>query len=137
MKNRLRSTALTLFLSFFVLPGLLACFPRQALAFAGGAGTSGDPYQITTAAELASVSSYLGVGNSGKYFKVMNDIDLNVSPYNTGTGWTPIGKIAMPFTASLMEILRQFLTYISTIHPAVMPDSLAIPIAPLLSKTCC
>lgn len=65
--------------------------PVRAHAFAGGAGTSGDPYQITTAAELASVSSYLGSGNSGKYFKVMNDIDLNVSPYNTGTGWTPIG----------------------------------------------
>jgi len=91
MKNRIKSTFLSLFLSFFVLPAVLACFPRQALAFAGGTGTSGDPYQITTAADLASVSSYLGAGNSGKYFKVMNNIDLNVSPYNTGTGWTPIG----------------------------------------------
>lgn len=69
----------------------LMTFSGRAEAFAGGAGTSGDPYQITTAAELASVSSYLGAGNSGKYFKVMNNIDLNVAPYNTGTGWTPIG----------------------------------------------
>lgn len=77
----------TLFVSVFGLN----LVPKHAYAFAGGAGTSGDPYQITTAAELASVSSYLGAGNSGKYFKVMNNIDLNVSPYNTGTGWTPIG----------------------------------------------
>ncbi len=69
----------------------LTAFTQTVEAFSGGAGTSGDPYQITTAAELASVSSYLGAGNSGKYFKVMNDIDLNVAPYNTGTGWTPIG----------------------------------------------
>jgi len=91
MKIQSRSILVSLLIMFFVLPGVLACLPRQALAFAGGSGTSGDPYQITTPAELASLSSYLGAGNSGKYFKVMNNIDLNVSPYNTGTGWTPIG----------------------------------------------
>ena len=66
-------------------------------AFAGGAGTIGDPYQITTPAELASLSSYLGSGHSGKYFKLINDINLGVAPYNTGTGWTPIGTSANPF----------------------------------------
>ncbi len=70
---------------------ILFVLPNTTFAFAGGSGTSGSPYQITTPAELASMSSYLGAGNSGKYFKLMNDIDLNVSPYNTGGGWTPIG----------------------------------------------
>ena len=74
---------------------------RTTYAFSGGSGTSGSPYQITTAAELASLSSYLGAGNSGKYFKVMNDIDLNVSPYNTGTGWTPIGTSSNGFYGKL------------------------------------
>lgn len=69
----------------------------SALGFAGGTGTSGDPYQITTPAELASISSYLGSGNSGVYFELMNDIDLNVSPYNSGSGWTPLGTSSSYF----------------------------------------
>lgn len=90
-RKTLKSLAFLFYAVVFSTLGLAGWFPGRASAFAGGAGTSGSPYQITTAAELASLSSYLGSGNSGKYFKVMNDIDLNVSPYNTGTGWTPIG----------------------------------------------
>ena len=86
--SRFRSFFLTL-LGFTLLFSIIPS--GHASAFAGGAGTSGDPYQITTPAEMASMSSYLGSGNSGKYFKLMNNIDLNVSPYNTGSGWTPIG----------------------------------------------
>ena len=89
--KKLKSLAFLFYAVLFSTLGLAGWFPSHASAFAGGTGTSGSPYQITTAAELASLSSYLGSGNSGKYFKVMNDIDLNVSPYNTGTGWTPIG----------------------------------------------
>jgi methionine-rich copper-binding protein CopC len=62
-----------------------------------GTGTSVDPYQITTPTELAAISNCLGGGNSGKYFKVMNDIDLDVSPYNTGSGWSPIGNSGSSF----------------------------------------
>lgn len=90
-RKTLKSLAFLFYAVVFSTLGLAGWFPGQASAFSGGSGTSGSPYQITTAAELASLSSYLGSGNSGKYFKVMNDIDLNVSPYNTGTGWTPIG----------------------------------------------
>lgn len=60
-------------------------------AFSGGNGTSGDPYLITTPAELASLNSYLGNTYNNTYFRLENDIDLGVSPYNTETGWTPIG----------------------------------------------
>jgi hypothetical protein len=74
------------FLFFFFFSGT-----ALASDFSGGAGTSGDPYQITTPTELNNVRNYLGSGNSGKYFKVMNDIDLNVAPYNTGSGFVPIG----------------------------------------------
>ncbi len=31
------------------------------------------------------------------YYKLANNIDLNVAPYNTGSGWTPIGTSAAPF----------------------------------------
>lgn len=62
----------------------------SAYAFAGGSGTAGDPYQISSPAELASLSSYSGVGNADKYFILTDNIDLNVSPYNTGAGWAPI-----------------------------------------------
>ena len=89
--KRIKNLTFLFYAVLFWTIGLVGWFPNRVSAFAGGAGTSGSPYQITTAAELASVSSYLGSGNSGKYFKVMNDIDLNVSPYNSGTGWTPIG----------------------------------------------
>jgi hypothetical protein len=79
---------------------LLACYllvlpflhTEPAHAFAGGAGTQLSPYQISTPAELASMSSYLGSANANVYFELANDIDLNVSPYNTGSGWTPIGS---------------------------------------------
>ena len=78
-------------ITVFVLSFFSLFSTRPAEAFSGGVGTSGDPYQITTPAELASLSSYLGSGNSGKYFRLMNDINLDVSPYNSGSGWTPIG----------------------------------------------
>lgn len=61
-------------------------------AFAGGDGTAGNPYQIATVADLLELNSYSGSSHVGKYFKMTNDIDLNVAPYNTGTGWTPISS---------------------------------------------
>lgn len=50
-----------------------------ATQFAEGAGTSDDPYQISTAAELAYLAQQVNGGNSygGKYFQLTNDIDLN------------------------------------------------------------
>ncbi len=53
----------------------------------GGSGTSADPYLIYTGAELAYLAKSVNAGNtySGKYFKLMNNIDL------AGIEWTPIG----------------------------------------------
>ena len=65
--------------------------------FAGGNGTSGSPYLISTAAQLAQLATYVNAGtapyaNVGVYYRLNNDINLNVAPYNSGTGWTPIGN---------------------------------------------
>lgn len=63
--------------------------------FAGGAGSQSDPYQIATAAQLDSVRHYLDSS-----FVLVKDISLNVAPYNTGTGWVPIGGAYIPFTGT-------------------------------------
>ncbi|MBQ7172880.1 MAG: choice-of-anchor L domain-containing protein [Clostridia bacterium] len=56
--------------------------------FGGGTGTENDPYLIYTAAQLAYLAKTTNEGNtySGKYFKLMRDLDLN------NLEWTPIGK---------------------------------------------
>ena len=57
-----------------------------ATEFASGTGTKDDPYQISTGAELAylsSISNKVDYG-SGMYFVLTNNIDLN------GISWTPI-----------------------------------------------
>ena len=64
-----------------------------ATYFSGGSGTSGDPFQISTVADLNALADSVNNGNtySGKYFILTNSLDLNVAPYNTGAGWTSIG----------------------------------------------
>jgi hypothetical protein len=54
--------------------------------FGGGSGTEADPYQVATAEHLNNVRNYLT-----SYFIQTADIDLDVTPYNTGAGWVPIG----------------------------------------------
>lgn len=77
-----------LVLAILIIP--LVVNNQPAVAFAGGNGTSGNPYQITNQSELASLNSYLGSGNSNVYFKLMNDISLSGS-------WTPIGNSSSNF----------------------------------------
>lgn len=59
-----------------------------AKAIEFGTGTEGDPYLITTGAELAYLASQVNSGNSyeGKYFQLACDIDLD------NIEWTPIGN---------------------------------------------
>ena len=61
--------------------------------FAAGSGTTADPYQISTAAELNTVRGYLD-----QHFVLTSNLDLGVAPYNQGAGWEPIGTSAAPFT---------------------------------------
>lgn len=69
-----------------------------ASQFAGGDGEEATPYQISSAAELAYLAQQVNLGNdnggsdySGKYFVLMNDIDLD------NQEWTPIGASQMSF----------------------------------------
>ena len=68
-----------------------------ALEFEGGSGTVEDPWQIATADQLDNVRNYLGA-----HYILVNNIDLNVAPYNEGAGWEPIGYFMddMPFRGS-------------------------------------
>ena len=68
-----------------------------AAAFAGGTGTSGDPYQISTAEQLAFLASLANAtpqttnaNTAGKYYILTSDIDLN----GPTKSWTPIGSAA-------------------------------------------
>ena len=58
--------------------------------FAGGSGTSADPWQIDSAAGLAAIAD-----NLKAHYKLISDITLN------GDNWTPIGDRNKPFTGSL------------------------------------
>jgi hypothetical protein len=66
------------------------------MSFAGGNGTSSNPYLIETADQLNEVRNGLSL-----YYKLISDIDLDVSPYNTGNGWEPIGSVSSPFTGEI------------------------------------
>jgi len=68
--------------------------------FAGGAGTSQNPYQISTIGQLQSVNSY-----RDKYFTVSSDIDASATAtWNASgiiyRGFLPIGSDASPFTGT-------------------------------------
>ncbi len=70
--------------------------------FAGGTGSYSNPYQITTAAQLAKLAELVNAGNTGyndKDYKLMNDLDLSGygKNYDSGKGWKPIGTKANPF----------------------------------------
>ncbi|MEZ4599865.1 MAG: hypothetical protein R2940_08755 [Syntrophotaleaceae bacterium] len=77
--------------------------PTPSVSFAGGDGSAADPFQIATAEQLDAIRDHLDA-----HFILLNDIDLDVAPYNTGAGWEPIGNYFgfgdpdnAPFTGSL------------------------------------
>ena len=63
---------------------------------AGGTGTKGNPYQISTADQLKALAEAVNGGEaySGTYFKLTDDINLNGSEDNQ---WTPIGDESKAF----------------------------------------
>ena len=79
---------------------------RFAVLRMGGSGTSGDPLEITTAAQLAEIATLVNARPNGLELflfndvdatvnlKLMNDIDLSAygKNYDEGKGWKPIGK---------------------------------------------
>jgi len=74
-------------------PGADAYFPA-------GSGTADDPFQITTADELAAMAALVNAGEAGynpANYMLMDDINLDLAPYNGGAGWTTIGAASNPF----------------------------------------
>jgi len=57
-----------------------------------GPGSETDPYLIGTAAQLKKLADEVNAGDNkaGKYYKLTANIDL--SGYQSGAGWTPIGN---------------------------------------------
>jgi hypothetical protein len=70
-----------------------------------GTGTSGDPFLISTADQLARIAGLVNAGTavyrSGCYRQTAN-INLGVAPYNAGAGWTPISgnSVAQTFSGT-------------------------------------
>ncbi|MDL2273502.1 S-layer homology domain-containing protein, partial [Oscillospiraceae bacterium OttesenSCG-928-G22] len=65
--------------------------------FAGGNGTSGSPYKVTTPAALAAIGH---TENMAFSYELQNNLDLDAAPYNTGEGWVPIGDAVSCFTGT-------------------------------------
>lgn len=73
----------------------------QLYAFAGGSGSSADPWQISTPDHLDEVRNYLGTAHNDKHFVLINDIDMDVPPYNVGYGWLPFGTASNQFAGKV------------------------------------
>ncbi len=78
-------------ITFFALLLIVGCARVMAIDWTGS-GTLAAPYQITTAAELATLATNVNAATGAKtyagiYFKLMNDISLaTINP------WVPIGN---------------------------------------------
>jgi hypothetical protein len=73
--------------------------PPETPTFAGGTGTEGDPYQISTCQQLQDInfiSDFVGTHpflSGDDYFILTNDIDCSeTSEWNDGAGFEPIGN---------------------------------------------
>ncbi len=83
------------FLSLFLLYLLNINTSALAQWSGSGTGTPGDPFLINNVTDLATLATNVNNGAStytGLYFKLTANLNLNVAPYNTGSGWTPIGN---------------------------------------------
>ena len=66
-----------------------------------GVGTSENPYQISTPAQLAKLAELVNAGNASytaAYYRLENDI--NLSGYAAEAGWVPIGTYSNRFTGT-------------------------------------
>jgi hypothetical protein len=97
MRRRSVMVFLVLVLLVGAYPGLFEAGGGTVYAahnFAGGSGTLVDPYQIASAEQLDEIRNYLD-----DHFMLINDIDMSV--FNAGHPWEPIGDETSPFIGSL------------------------------------
>jgi len=98
--NVMQKRVIIVFLVFLLwvgsYPGLIVKggIVHAADDFAGGNGTTGNPFQIESADQLNNVRNYLD-----SHFILNNDIDMSV--FDADHPWEPIGNQTTPFTGSL------------------------------------
>lgn len=73
--------------------------------FAGGHGTELNPYLIEDAHDLNAVRNGLS-----KHYRLVNDIDLNIVPYNKGEGWSPVNGFSGVLEGQGHSILNLFIS---------------------------
>ena len=101
-RNQTILMKLMVFVPMFLLCSIVAMAvdvwdgTRATNPYASGSGTSGDPYLVRTAEQLAQLAYKVNSGTAytGLYFKLMDDIDLD------NRNWTPIGKSDKPFSGN-------------------------------------
>ena len=84
-------------ITILMLLAFLGLSVNSAFAqFGGGDGSQANPYQISTVTHLAQLATDVNGGENynDTYFILTANLDLNVAPYNSGTGWAPIGSFA-------------------------------------------
>ena len=70
----------------------------------GGSGTEADPYLISTVQQLININDDVGA-----HYRLVNDIDLGVAPYNTGMGWEPLAQFSGSFDGNGYTIHNLFI----------------------------
>jgi hypothetical protein len=94
-KNRNNLSAL---ITFIILTILFLTPLKTSAQFTSGTGIDGDPYIISTAAQLAELANLVNYGSNENYktahYKLANNLDLSDygENYNDGKGWMPIGN---------------------------------------------
>lgn len=81
---------------------LVLALPLKALAgqpFSGGEGSEGNPYLISSAADLKSLADAVNSGETfeGKHFKLTTDLDYSNEALKDGSNFTVIGSLAAHF----------------------------------------
>ncbi|NQZ84635.1 MAG: hypothetical protein HRU03_02855 [Nanoarchaeales archaeon] len=79
---------------------LFLCFNliiSPLVGFAGGDGSSVDPYLVSSCDELQNISE---LANLDKHYLQSSDIDCGISPYNVSPGFMPIGNNTNRFNGS-------------------------------------
>ncbi len=100
------------------LPWQTVSVVLSQIAYAGGDGSSGTPYQIATLGQLLRLSETPSDWAAGKYFELTADIDASAtSTWDGGLGFSPIGNSGTPFSGSF-DGKGYIITGLSVIRPS-------------------
>jgi uncharacterized repeat protein (TIGR02543 family) len=86
----------------------LVLYAMWAPLFAGGDGSPGDPYQINSPEGLNAVRN-----DPTADYILTADIDLGVSPWNSGAGWEPISGFSGTLEGNFNTIQNLFIDRVS------------------------